>query len=136
MAVQLVTPVHPTVAGSESNAAAYYMAAGWRSQLRQGDSSGLLHVQHPLLQLAERCRVLVDADVANMRRRAASSHQESGPCNPISVWAVPLGMVMQVRQTPSPGSGSCAPCALACLVHVNIESCKHVPSTEQMWMLL
>ena len=62
----------------------------------------------PLLQLAERCRVLVDADVADMRRRAASSHQEAGPCNPTSVWAVPLGRVMQVRQTLSSGSGPAA----------------------------
>ena len=63
-------------------------------------------LQPPLLQLAERCRVGLHADVADMRRRgAADSGQQLGPGGQTSAWAAPLGLAMQVRH---PGLGSLA----------------------------
>ena len=58
-----------------------------------------MHFQPPLLQLAEHCRVGVHADAADMQRRAADSSQQPGPGGQTSIWAAPLGLVMQVRHS-------------------------------------
>lgn len=73
-------------------------------------------LQPPLLRLAERCRVGLDADVADMQRRAADSGQQPRPGGQTSAWAAPLGLVMQVRHA-GPDPQSCTLRSLAYLTH-------------------
>lgn len=53
--------------------------------------------QTPLAQLAERCRVGVDADVARTRQRTTATGSLPAGDEWASVWAEPLGAVLQVR---------------------------------------
>jgi hypothetical protein len=52
--------------------------------------------QAPLVQLAERCRVGLDADVVQMRQSTAASGNLSTGGRWTSIWAAPLGAVLQV----------------------------------------
>lgn len=60
--------------------------------------------QAPLAQMAQRCRVGVDADVARGRQSTPAGSDLPAGGSWQSVWAAPLGTVVEVRSLQIPAA--------------------------------